>query len=397
MEDKTTSGGETVKEMEYIKDIEPIMKATNQKNYNWIKENLKLGDRHRRGYLSEMYVSKLLDGNGHHTLRTISRNDNGADILCYNDYKHIIKLYQVKNQTDKVNSSTINSDFIKVFDNEQYINKPYAYIAINGYSDIADSEGYYRITKSEILELIEETKVSKELDRQFPERSKLRDELEDIIIIKEIKDISRLKEVIEKLQEISPIRQILKKIQVSISRVLRELEPKLLDEYYIKLYDFDFIKELIDNYDPMIEQGSISEEEFNSIYKKAIEKYIYDKSKMMFHKEHELLIKAYDERSIKIEYVKALEDLQRCIYNKINIKAKKTGPSYEEKWLKKFNLILTPGKPLKDSFNSLYESDWIRDQIQSLIEGTLFENRRECLYNVNFIETFISLYYKIKR
>lgn len=383
-----------MKEVAFKNNIELLMKATNEKNYDLIKEYITPD---KDGLLTEMYVSRLLDGNGYQTLRTISRNDKGADIICYSNYSDISNIYQVKNQSSKVDKYTISTDFIKIFTNEQYINKPYAYIAINGYSDISNSEGYYKITKSEILKLIEETKVSKELDRQFPERSKLRDELEDIIIIKEIKDISRLKEVIEKLQEISHIRQILKEIQVSISRGLRELEPKLLDSYSIRLHDFSFIKELIDNYDPIIEQGSISDEEFNSIYKKAIEKYIYDKSKMIFHKEHELLIKAYDERSIKIEYVKALEDIQRCIDNKMNIKPKKTGPSYEETWLKSFNRILTPGQPIKDSFNCNDDSGWIRRQIKSLVEGTLFENRRECLYNVNFIETFINLYYKVKR
>lgn len=325
-----------MKEVAFKNNIELLMKATNEKNYDLIKEYITPD---KDGLLTEMYVSKLLDGNGYQTLRTISRNDNGADVICYNNYNDISKIFQIKNQASKVDSWTIITDFIKVFDNTEYINKPYAYIAINGYSDVSYSKGHYRITKSEILELIKKSK----------------------------------------------------------KKVSKELEEKLLDEYYIRLYDFSFIKELIDNYNPMIEQGSISDDEFNSIYKKAIEKYIYDKSKMIFHKEHELLIKAYDERSIKIEYVKALEDIQRCIDNKMNIKPKKTGPSYEETWLKSFNRILTPGQPIKDRFNCNDDSGWIRRQIKSLVEGTLIENRREFLYSVSFIETFINLYYKVKR
>lgn len=325
-----------MKEVAFKNNIELLMKATNEKNYDLIKEYITPD---KDGLLTEMYVSKLLDGNGYQTLRTISRNDKGADIICYSNYSDISNIYQVKNQSSKVDKYTIITDFIKIFYNEEYINKQYSYIAINGYSDIADSEGYYKITKLEILELI------KKSNKQVP----------------------------------------------------KELEEKLLDEYYIRLYDFSFIKELIDNYDPIIEQGSISDEEFNSIYKKAIERYIYDKSKMIFHKEHELLIKAYDERSIKIEYVKALEDIQRCIDNKMNIKPKKTGPSYEETWLKSFNRILTPGQPIKDSFNCNDDSGWIRRQIKSLVEGTLTENRREFLYSVSFIETFIVIYYKVKR
>lgn len=325
-----------MKEVAFKNNIELLMKATNEKNYDLIKEYITPD---KDGLLTEMYVSKLLDGNGYQTLRTISRNDKGADIICYSNYNDISNIYQVKNQSAKVDSYTISSDFIKIFTNEEYINKPYYYIAINGYSDIAYSEGYYKITKSEILDLINKSK----------------------------------------------------------NKVSKELEEKLLDEYSIRLYDFDFIKELIDNYNPMVEQGSISDEEFNSIYKKAIEKYIYDSSKMSFHKEHELLIKAYDDRSIKIEYVKALEGIQRCIDNKMNIKPKKTGPSYEETWLKSFNRILTPGQPIKDSFNCNDDSGWIRRQIKNLVEGTLTENRREFLYSVSFIETFINLYYKVKR
>lgn len=325
-----------MKEVAFKNNIELLMKATNEKNYDLIKEYITPD---KDGLLTEMYVSKLLDGNGYQTLRTISRNDKGADIICYSNYSDITNIYQVKNQVAKVDLGTIRKDFIKVFDNVEYINKPYAYVAINGYSKGVGSEGYYKITKSEILNLINKSK----------------------------------------------------------KQVSKELEEKLLDEYSIKLYDFSFIKELIDNYDPIVEQGSISEEEFNSIYKKAIEKYIYNKSKMIFQKERQLLIKAYDERSIKIEYVKALEDIQRCIDNKMNIKPKKTGPSYEETWLKSFNRILTPGQPIKDSFNCNDDSGWIRRQIKSLVERTLTENRREFLYSVSFIETFINLYYKVKR
>lgn len=325
-----------MQEVKYMHNMELIIKATIDKNYDLVKEYLTPD---YKGIFTEMYISKLIDGNGLYSLRTLSRDDQGIDILCYSDYSYITNIYQVKNQAAKVDSSTINSDLIKVFDNEEYINKPYSYIAINGYFDRVDSNGYYKITKSEILKLIKKSK----------------------------------------------------------KQVSKELEGKLLDEYSIKLYDFNFIKELIDGYDPVIEQGSISEEEFNSIYKKAIEKYIYNNSEINFDKELELLKKAYAERCIKIEYVKALEDIQRCIYNKKDIKPKKTGPSYEKTWLKSFNRILTPDKPLKDSFNCNYDSGWIRRQIKSLVDGTLNEGRREHLYTVPFIETFITHYYKIKR
>jgi len=300
-----------MQEIQYKHNMELLIKATIEKNYDLVKEYLTPD---YKGLFTEMYISRLLDGNGFNTLRTISRDDKGVDIIVYEGSSYNYNIYQVKNNATRVSAGSIKKDYKKALNQEEFINKTYNYISINGFSQ---------------------------------------------------KAIKTLKK-----------------------------------ETNIKLHDFNFIKELIDGYNPLVEQGSISEDEFISIYKKAAEKYLYNHCEINFDKERELLIKAYDERSIKIEYIRALEDLRNNIENKDNLKYPRRSATYDKMWLNKFKQILNPRN--KDifknhNFNCNSESPWIRDQIEAYSKGTLNELRRKKLDTVPFMKTFISYYYKIKR